>query len=1090
MAAKDKIKGITIQLNADTAGIMDSFRDINKSLRQTDSALKDVNKLLKLDPDNTELVTQKQEYLTKAIEDTSKRLEEEKKLLESLKTADNAKETVEQQRALERQIAETNVKLGRYQSQLNDTGDALGEVAKDTEKASKESLTFGDILKANVVSDIVVNGIKNLANGIKEVATASLEAGMSFESSMSQVAATMGLTVEEIRNGSDTYEKMAAAAKKMGASTQFSASQAADALNYLALAGYDADKAVETLPSVLTLAAAGGMELAYASDLVTDSMSALGLKTEDLENYIDEMARAAQKSNTSVGQLGEAILVAGGTAKITDQSLESMNAELGVLANVGLKGSEGGTHLRNVLLSLSAPTDKAAVTLKKLNVSATDSVGNMRNLNDIMIDLNEALSDLGSADKAATIKAIFNKTDIAAVNALLDATNGQYDQLVEEMNNASGAAKDMADVMLDNLQGNITILKSALEGLQIAFYEVFDDNAKQAVQAATDALGHLTEAIQHGELGVSLNNLAESFGRLAEDAINAAEDGLPGFIDGLAKLLDHIDELVDVLKIAGASYVAYEAATKAAVIAQKGFVAALDLNPIGLAAGAIAGLAVAYLEISKQATEASRSAQKFADNAKLDITTFESNIQSVKDAAQTIKEYAGVTELLPEDVAKISEAVKTWNANASESAQITTDLNGEIGELTDEMRALIDAEAEEIAVGMQSDALSKIAEERTQAEENLAEAEEEVLRLQKEYQDVLDMGGTVEEYESAKEAVVIYKNSVAELTDEYDELKAGIDEYKASQEASNNTTNGVASSMQETTEEAKTLVETLNELDEAYAENKEKAVESLEAQRDTFAKLSQSAAGDVDTIKTELANQAEGMKRYAQDVADAEAIMEKNPGAEGLLNYYIQQGPAAATELEALVQAFKEGGDSLKDFEEACKSFDETENLINSLGDLNVALSTGSQEAIDMALENIPASLEEMESAFQTSWDTQIEAAETYKTDMADTASAAATDSAQGITDKAPLVTEAAVNMWDETTKQVKTKLGWDDATGRSAVFYELGLQVDQSIADGITDNMEVVVGALQNVFDSAISSLDLSGISAAINAKLGEALR
>ena len=174
--------------------------------------------------------------------------------------------------------------------------------------------------------------------------------GSSFEASMSQVAATMGMTAEEVNRGSEAYTLLANTAKECGKTTMFSASEAAEALNYLALAGYDAEKSAATLPKVLDLAAAGGLDLAYASDLVTDSMAALGLETDRLDTYIDEMARTSQKSNTSVAQLGEATLVCAGTVSLAKQSLETMNTELGVLANNGIKGAEGGTHLRNVIL--------------------------------------------------------------------------------------------------------------------------------------------------------------------------------------------------------------------------------------------------------------------------------------------------------------------------------------------------------------------------------------------------------------------------------------------------------------------------------------------------------------------------------------------------------------------------------------------------------------------------------------------------------------------------------------------------------------------------------------------------------------------
>ena len=202
------------------------------------------------------------------------------------------------------------------------------------------------------------------------LAAASVKVGSNFESSMSQVAATMGLTTADIANGSEEFEILAQAAKDAGATTAFSASQASEALNYLALAGYDAQTAADALPAVLNLAAAGSMDLAYASDLATDAMAALGIEAsnENLTRFGDEMAKTASKANTSVTQLGEAILTVGGTAKSLAGGTTELNAALGVLANRGIKGSEGGTALRNVILSLSAPTDKAADAMKSLGL--------------------------------------------------------------------------------------------------------------------------------------------------------------------------------------------------------------------------------------------------------------------------------------------------------------------------------------------------------------------------------------------------------------------------------------------------------------------------------------------------------------------------------------------------------------------------------------------------------------------------------------------------------------------------------------------------------------------------------------------------
>ena len=223
-------------------------------------------------------------------------------------------------------------------------------------------------------------------------AKASLDTGMQFDSAMSQVAATMGTTTGQI-------QQLRSFAMEMGASTAFSANEAAQALNYMALAGYGADTAMSMLPAVLDLAAAGGVELASASDMVTDAQAALGLSIEETAQMVDRMAMASSKSNTSVAQLGEAILTIGGTAKNMAGDTTELTAALGILADNGVKGAEGGTALRNIILSLSAPTGTAAAAMKKLGLEVFDAEGSMRPLNDTFSDLHTALSSMTQGEQ-------------------------------------------------------------------------------------------------------------------------------------------------------------------------------------------------------------------------------------------------------------------------------------------------------------------------------------------------------------------------------------------------------------------------------------------------------------------------------------------------------------------------------------------------------------------------------------------------------------------------------------------------------------------------------------------------------------------
>ena len=334
--------------------------------------------------------------------------------------------------------------------------------------------------------------------GLTAFGMSSVKAGMEFDTSMSQVAATMGKTNAELQQEIGEVDlawghfsgNLREYAQEMGKHTAFSATEAADALNYMALAGYDTQKSMQMLPNVLNLAAAGSMDLATASDMVTDASSALGLTTEETTALVDQMAMASTKSNTSVSQLGEAYLTVGGTAKQLKGGTTELSTALGILADNGIKGSEGGTILRNAITSLTAPTSKAQKELDALGVSVFDSEGNMRSMNDIMMELDSSMSNLTGEERAAAMSKIFNKRDLKGIEALLAGAGDRWNELSGYIDDAQGSAQKMADTQLDNLQGDITLLKSAWEGLQISISDKVTPALRGLVQALTWAIDH------------------------------------------------------------------------------------------------------------------------------------------------------------------------------------------------------------------------------------------------------------------------------------------------------------------------------------------------------------------------------------------------------------------------------------------------------------------------------------------------------------------------------------------------------------------------------------------------------------------------
>lgn len=425
------------------------------------------------------------------------------------------------------------------------TGDTKLDTSGFTKGVSSMTVAAG-----NLIADLTKTAGSKLAG----LAQSSVSVGMSFDASMSQVAATMGTTVDQI----DSLTKVA---KEMGSTTKFTATQAADALNYLALAGYDADKAAEVLPSVLNLAAAGGMDLAYASDLVTDAMASLNIEAnkQNVDEFGNKLAMAASKANANVAQLGEAILTVGGTAANLKEGTTELTTALGLLANVGLKGAEGGTHLRNIILSLQSPTKDASKVMQELGLEVYDAQGNMRGLDDILTDLNDAMSGMTQGGKDSVINALFNKTDLAAVNGLLAAQGEQWETLADQIDAAGeatgdglGAMEQMAETQIDNLQGAVTIMSSAFEGLQLAIYDELEPTLTDVVKWGTDCLTQLTTALSEGGPEAMLATAGEILSDLAAGIAAQLPGLMQSGVDIITQLTQSLSDAMPAMLDTGA----------------------------------------------------------------------------------------------------------------------------------------------------------------------------------------------------------------------------------------------------------------------------------------------------------------------------------------------------------------------------------------------------------------------------------------------------------------------------------------------------------------------------------------------------------
>ena len=714
-------------------------------------------------------------------------------------------------------------------SAAGDAASAFGQITDSAESAGDsvyESLGVKTIAAGNLAADAITAA----AGKIVDLGKNAINSGMDFDKSMSQVAATMGVTKDEIG-------ELTEFAKQMGETTAFSASESAQALNYMALAGYDAQTSMDMLPTVLNLAAAGNMDLATASDMVTDAQSALGLTLEETSEMVDKMAKASSKSNTSVEQLGSAFLTVGGTAKNLKNGTTEAATALGILADNGIKGAEGGTALRNVILSLSAPTDKAAGSLEELGIQVFDAEGNMRGLDDIFRQFDDSMSSLSQKEKTEALNNIFNKVDLKSVTALMANANGEisamgkaleetgYDfenitsKSMAEFGTATGGVTDMAVLMSEALKetgGNV----EDVAGIIADDFNISLDDARRLVETAASAAGdsadrfdelagYIDEAAGSAQkmADTQLDNLAgdvtllesatEGFYIAVSDALTPALRGLTQF--GTNSLLPFLTSGVKNFDKMAPSVIVLAAAIAALGIKSKVFKTLA--NDQGIAAKAAKNLGLQFSTMTNRekvaaiATNTLNGAMKalkaaapiLAITAVVEVATL--LIQKFNDASERTKKFESATQGLEAAASGVAIAIdeETGAFDSLGSSVKDIDIDDLIDKHVELAKTIADTKAETASsVALLDDYGSAI--------EQLADrsdlSEQEVAKLRLAVDQVNDSLGTNYEvvqgndgvYRVMADGVAVAKDEVLKLIDAQKiqmQLEAEMENYKA-----------------------------------------------------------------------------------------------------------------------------------------------------------------------------------------------------------------------------------------------------------------------------------------------------------------------
>ena len=442
----------------------------------------------------------------------------------------------------------------------------------------------------------VGNAITKVVDKVGSIGTAAVKVGMNFEAEMSKVVSISGATGDE-------FQKLIDKAKEMGSKTKFSATESAQAMEYMAMAGWKTQDMVDGLKGIMDLAAASGEDLATTSDIVTDALTAFGLKASDSTHFADVLAKASSNANTNVAMMGETFKYVAPVAGALGYSVEDCSVAIGLMANSGIKASQAGTSLRQMLSRLAKPTDEVQGAMDQLGVSLTDSAGNMKSLDTVMGDLRNGFKGLSKAEQAQLATSLAGQEAMSGLLAIVNASDGDFDNLKDSIYNCKDAAANMAAVAQDNLAGQITSLKSKAEGLGIAFYGSIQEPLKELASVGVKALEDLNNAYASNGFVGFINEIGNKV-----PLLHSFTDSIAGLAEKTKSM--STDELMNLGKTA-------------AVLAGAGPVISLFGSQIGNVQTAVegfSGLTTGVLSELGKLPKGFKSATKSAANFRKDFT--------------------------------------------------------------------------------------------------------------------------------------------------------------------------------------------------------------------------------------------------------------------------------------------------------------------------------------------------------------------------------------------------------------------------------------------------------------------------------------
>ena len=839
--------------------------------------------------------------LNKSISDNEKKISELKKayadaVLMYGKNSQEAKDLAAQIEDLSGELAQNKSKL----KQAEDAADKFDQSLVDVDESVRKA-TDGFTVFKGALANLISQGIERAIEGVKDLAKQTFEVGSSFESGMANVGAISGATASDL-------DKLTAKAEEMGSKTKFSATEAADAFSYMAMAGWKTEDMLGGIEGIMNLAAASGADLATTSDIVTDALTAMGYSADDASKLADVMAAASANANTNVEMMGQTFQYAAPIIGALGYDMEDAAVAMGLMANAGIKGEKAGTALRSILTRLSAPPKECAEAMDKLGISLIDSEGNMKSMDEVMGDLRKAFDGLSETQETQYAKSIAGQEAMSGLLAIVNAAPEDYDKLTKAVENSTGAASKMTETMTDNVSGDITRLKSKVEGIMI---KVFQKASKQIRKA----LDQISKSLDK----VDWNKVAKNVGKVTE-----------AFADFVTFVVDNGDKILSVIEAIAVGFVTFKAVSTiasvtsafgglfSAVKAGTGIMAALNttigLTPVGIIATAAAGLAglvvlaVKHKKSLQEQQEAqyglTEAQQEAIDKAESLTDTYNQLDQARNESVSAINnEYGYLKGLKDEYNSLIDEngRVKTGyedranfilhqlaDAMGVEVDQIkeTIDANGKLGESIDKIIEKKQAEAtlaanEEIyreAITNRADALDTLTEAQKavdEAEKKYQETNQQSQEFFKEYNELISSGmpEAAQAYWDANHQIAdanqIAKQSYEDAKDKVDEAEQAWIGYNSTIQNYEGLSAAIISGDSKKIEDA--LVNLQNNFITAETGNRESLERQVKNYEENLANLQQAIEDGTPGVTQEMVIQAQKM------VNAANKEMEKLP---------------------------------------------------------------------------------------------------------------------------------------------------------------------------------------------------------------------